>query len=46
MIDVFAELTLESRDRKYLADPEGNVGEVWDFFSRGDGAREGVDGLR
>jgi catechol-2,3-dioxygenase len=25
---------------------EGNVVEVWDFFSRGDGAREGVEALR
>jgi catechol-2,3-dioxygenase len=30
----------------YVEDPEGNVVEVWDFFSRGDGAREGVDALR
>jgi hypothetical protein len=34
VIEAFAELTLE--------DPEGNVVEVWDFFSRGDG----VDALR
>jgi catechol-2,3-dioxygenase len=30
----------------YVEDPEGNVVEVWDFFSRGDGAREGVEALR
>jgi catechol-2,3-dioxygenase len=30
----------------YVQDPEGNVVEVWDFFSRGDGARDGVDALR
>jgi catechol-2,3-dioxygenase len=30
----------------YVEDPEGNVVEVWDFFGRGDGAREGVDALR
>jgi catechol-2,3-dioxygenase len=30
----------------YVEDPEGNVVEVWDFFSHGDGAREGVDALR
>jgi catechol-2,3-dioxygenase len=30
----------------YVEDPEGNVVEVWDFFSREDGAREGVDALR
>ena len=30
----------------YVEDPEGNVVEVWDFFSRGDGACDGVDALR
>jgi catechol-2,3-dioxygenase len=30
----------------YVEDPEGNVVEVWDFFSRGDGARDGVGALR
>jgi catechol-2,3-dioxygenase len=30
----------------YLEDPERNVLEVWDFFERGRGAREGVDALR
>jgi catechol-2,3-dioxygenase len=30
----------------YVEDPEGNVVEVWDFFRRGDGAREGVGALR
>ena len=30
----------------YVEDPEGNVVEVWDFFSHGDGARDGVDALR
>jgi catechol-2,3-dioxygenase len=29
----------------YVRDPEGNVAEVWDFFRRPDGAREGVDAL-
>jgi catechol-2,3-dioxygenase len=29
----------------YLEDPEGNVVEVWDFFERGEGAREGTDAL-
>jgi len=29
----------------YLADPEGNVAEAWDFFERGEGAREGTDAL-
>jgi hypothetical protein len=28
-----------------VADPEGNVVEVWDFFVDGDGAVEGVDAL-
>jgi catechol-2,3-dioxygenase len=30
----------------YIEDPEGNVVEVWDFFSRGRGAREGVGASR
>jgi catechol-2,3-dioxygenase len=30
----------------YVEDPEGNVVEVWDFFERGEGAREGVAALR
>jgi catechol-2,3-dioxygenase len=30
----------------YVEDPEGNVVEVWDFFRRGNGAREGVEALR
>jgi catechol-2,3-dioxygenase len=29
----------------YVEDPEGNVVEVWDFFHRGEGAREGVSAL-
>jgi catechol-2,3-dioxygenase len=29
----------------YLEDPEGNVVEVWDFFERPEGAREGVGAL-
>ena len=29
----------------YFDDPEGNVVEVWDFFERGDGRREGADPL-
>jgi catechol-2,3-dioxygenase len=29
----------------YVEDPEGNVVEVWDFFERGEGAREGTDAL-
>ena len=37
----------EGGDRSlYFEDPEGNVVEVWDFFERGDGARDGVDALR
>jgi catechol-2,3-dioxygenase len=36
----------EGGDRsRYFEDPEGNVVEAWDFFERGDGAREGVDAL-
>ena len=30
----------------YVEDPEGNLVEVWDFFERGKGAREGVAALR
>ena len=30
----------------YLEDPEGNVVEVWDFFKRGEGRREGVEALK
>jgi hypothetical protein len=30
----------------YAEDPEGNVVEVWDFFNRDEGAREGIDALR
>jgi len=30
----------------YVEDPEGNVVEVWDFFARGEGRREGVEALR
>jgi catechol-2,3-dioxygenase len=29
----------------YVEDPEGNVVEVWDFFERGEGARQGTDAL-
>jgi catechol-2,3-dioxygenase len=29
----------------YFGDPEGNVVEVWDFFQRDEGSREGVDAL-
>lgn len=36
----------EGGDRSvYFEDPEGNVVEAWDFFERGEGAREGVDAL-
>ena len=36
----------EGGDRSlYFADPAGNVVEVWDFFRRGHGAREGVRAL-
>jgi catechol-2,3-dioxygenase len=30
----------------YVEDPEGNVVEVWDFFKRDEGRREGVQALR
>jgi catechol-2,3-dioxygenase len=29
----------------YVSDPEGNVVEVWDFFERGEGARDGTAAL-
>jgi catechol-2,3-dioxygenase len=29
----------------YVEDPEGNVVEVWDFFEREEGLREGADAL-
>ncbi|MEV4420888.1 VOC family protein [Patulibacter sp. NPDC049589] len=29
----------------YLRDPAGNLVEVWDFFRRGEGARDGADAL-
>jgi catechol-2,3-dioxygenase len=36
----------EGGDRSlYVEDPEGNVVEVWDFFHRGEGAREGTAAL-
>ena len=30
----------------YVEDPEGNMVEVWDFFHRGEGAREGTDAFK
>ena len=30
----------------YFRDPCGNVVEAWDFFHRGEGARDGVEALR
>jgi catechol-2,3-dioxygenase len=30
----------------YVEDPEGNVVEIWDFFNRPRGARDGVDALK
>jgi catechol-2,3-dioxygenase len=30
----------------YVEDPEGNVVELWDFFKRGQGRRQGVEALR
>jgi len=37
----------EGGDRSlYVEDPEGNVVEVWDFFQRDEGRREGVEALR
>jgi catechol-2,3-dioxygenase len=37
----------EGGDRSlYVEDPEGNVVEVWDFFKRDEGRREGVEALK
>jgi catechol-2,3-dioxygenase len=37
----------EGGDRSlYVEDPEGNVVEVWDFFKRSEGRRQGVEALR
>ena len=30
----------------YVEDPEGNVVEVWDFFHRGEGARQGTEAFK
>lgn len=30
----------------YVDDPEGNVVEVWDFFTRGEGARDGIEAFK
>jgi catechol-2,3-dioxygenase len=30
----------------YVEDPEGNVVEVWDFFHRGEGARNGTEAFK
>jgi catechol-2,3-dioxygenase len=30
----------------YVEDPEGNVVEVWDFFERGEGARDGTEAFK
>ena len=37
----------EGGDRSlYVEDPEGNVVEVWDFFKRDEGRREGIEALK
>jgi catechol-2,3-dioxygenase len=37
----------EGGDRSlYVEDPEGNIVELWDFFARGEGRREGVEALK
>lgn len=36
----------EGGDRSlYVEDPEGNVVEIWDFFHRAEGRRDGVEAL-
>ena len=46
-VDVRGPVEHEGGDRSlYFEDPAGNVVEVWDFFRRGEGARDGLDALR
>lgn len=45
-VDVEGPVEHDGGDRSiYLRDPAGNLVEVWDYFDRGKGAREGADGL-
>jgi catechol-2,3-dioxygenase len=45
-VEVEGPIEHDGGDRSlYLRDPAGNVVEVWDYFERGEGAREGADGL-
>ena len=45
-IEVRGPVDHEGGDRSiYVEDPEGNVAEVWDFFNREQGRREGVRAL-
>ncbi len=45
-VDVHGPVEHPGGDRSlYVEDPEGNVVEVWDFFERGEGAREGTEAL-
>jgi catechol-2,3-dioxygenase len=46
-VDLEGPVEHEGGDRSvYFEDPEGNIVEAWDFFERGDGAREGVAALK
>ncbi len=46
-VDVQGPIEHRGGDRSiYFQDPAGNVVEAWDFFQRGEGARNGVDALK
>jgi catechol-2,3-dioxygenase len=46
-VEVEGPVEHEGGDRSlYFSDPAGNRVEAWDFFTRGSGARRGVDALR
>lgn len=45
-LDVSEPVEHEGGDRSvYFFDPEGNRVEIWDFFTAGDGAEQGVEAL-
>jgi catechol-2,3-dioxygenase len=46
-VDVRGPVEHDGGDRSiYVVDPEGNVVEIWDFFHRRPGARDGVEALK
>lgn len=45
-VEVEGPIEHDGGDRSiYVRDPAGNLVEVWDYFEREEGAREGADGL-